>query len=51
MNRKHEHPAGTEMSLRLGRARDVRSGHQLTVGRRLSSRAERAATQALGRML
>ena len=50
----HDDLARTEMSLRLGEARDVRRGHQLAVGRRLSLRADRAAKQArlaMARML
>jgi len=50
----HDDLARTEMSLRLGAARDIQRGHQLAVGRRLSSRADRAAKQArlsLARML
>lgn len=41
-----EELARTQMSDRLGEARRLRRGHQLTLARRQSRRAERAALQA-----
>jgi hypothetical protein len=46
MNLMHEDLARAQMSARLGEARDMRRGHQLALGRRLSRRADRAAKQA-----
>ena len=42
----HENLARAQMSARLGEARELRRGHQLTRARRLSRRAEKAAKQA-----
>ena len=46
MNLMHEDLARAQMSARLGEAREMRRGHQLALGRRLSRRADRAAKQA-----
>jgi hypothetical protein len=46
MNLMHEDLARVQMSARLGEAREMRRGHQLALGRRLSRRADRAAKQA-----
>ncbi|QNN51775.1 hypothetical protein [Nocardioides mesophilus] len=42
----NEDLARSQMSERLGEARELRRGHQLAMHRRLSRRAERAAQQA-----
>ncbi len=46
MNRLHEDLARAHLSARLGEAHELRRGHHLARGRRLVSRAERAADQA-----
>lgn len=46
MNSMQEDLARSQMSARLGEARQLRAGHQLARSRRLSRKAERAAQQA-----
>ena len=46
MNTMHEALARAQMTARLGEAQELRRGHQLTMARRLSRKAERAAQQA-----
>jgi hypothetical protein len=46
MNTMHEALARAQMSARLGEAQQLRRGHQLTMARRLSRKAEQAAQQA-----
>jgi hypothetical protein len=46
MNTMHEALARAQMSARLGEAHQLRRGHQLTMARRLSRKAEQAAQQA-----
>lgn len=46
MNLMNEDLARAHMSARLGEAQEMRRGRQLVVARRLSRRAERAATKA-----
>jgi len=46
MNTMHEALARQQMSARLGEAHELRRGYQLTLARRLSRRAERAAREA-----
>jgi hypothetical protein len=46
MNLMYEDLARAHMDARLGEAHAARRGHQLTMARRLSRRAERAAQQA-----
>ena len=46
MNTMHEALARAQMTARLGEAHELRRGHQLTMARRLSRKAERAAQQA-----
>jgi hypothetical protein len=46
MSLMNEDLARAQMSARLGEAHQRRRGHQLTVARRLSRRAEQAAQQA-----
>jgi hypothetical protein len=46
MNTMHEALARAQMSARLGEAQELRRGHQLTMARRLSRKAEQAAQQA-----
>lgn len=45
-NLLYEDLARAQMSARLGEARQLRRGHQLSVARRMSRKAERAAQQA-----
>ena len=46
MNLMHEELARAQMSARLGEAHQLRRGHNLTVARRMSRKAEQAAQQA-----
>jgi hypothetical protein len=46
MSLMNEDLARAQMSARLGEAHSLRRGHQLTMARRLSRRAERAALEA-----
>ena len=46
MNLMHEELARAQMSARLGEAHQLRRGHNLTVTRRMSRKAEQAAQQA-----
>jgi hypothetical protein len=46
MNLMNENLARAQMSARLGEARQLRRGHQMTRARRLSRKAEQAAQQA-----
>ncbi len=46
MNLMQEDLARAQMAERLGEAQRTRRGHRLTMARRLSRRAERAAQQA-----
>jgi hypothetical protein len=46
MNLMNEDLARAQMSARLGEAQQLRRGHQLTMARRLSRKAEQAAQQA-----
>lgn len=46
MNPLHEDLARTQISARLGEARQLRRGHEMARARRLSRKAERAAQQA-----
>jgi hypothetical protein len=46
MNLMNENLARAQMAARLGEARQLRRGHQLTRARRLSRKAEQAAQQA-----
>ena len=46
MNTMNESLARTQLSERLGEARELRRGHHLAVARRRTRRAERAALQA-----
>ena len=46
MNLMPENLAREQMSARLGEARELRLGHQVSRARRMSRKAERAAQQA-----